>query len=70
MFLYNSTLVVKTRKPKDKQLCIAVHTYKNIHDIDPRDIQDNKKNNQKQALPYITWGLIQDVNDKRRDPSG
>ena len=39
--------VVKTREPKDEQLCITVHTiYNNIHDADPLDnssIKEQKK---------------------------
>ena len=33
--------VVKTREPKDKQLCIAVHILKNTHDTNPLDNQDS-----------------------------
>ena len=29
--------VVKTREPKDEQLCIAVHIVNNIHDTEPLD---------------------------------
>ena len=35
--------VAKTREPKDKQLCITVHTLNNnIHDADPPDNSSNK----------------------------
>ena len=42
MFLYNSAMVAKTRKPKGEQLCIAVHITYNICDTDPLDIQDQQ----------------------------
>ena len=33
----NSTLVAKTREPKNNQLCIAVLIIQNIGDADPLD---------------------------------
>ena len=33
--------VVKTREPKDEQLCIAMHILKNIHEMYLLDSQDN-----------------------------
>ena len=34
--------VMKTRQPKDEQLCIVVHTINYIHDTDPLDNSSNK----------------------------
>ena len=34
--------VVKTRKPEDEQLCIAVHTINNICNANPLDNLSNK----------------------------
>ena len=68
MFSYtNCTLVVKTREPKDEQLCITVHIIWNIHDTCPLDIQD--KVNTEMLLPYVTSGLILDFKTKGGDPN-
>ena len=43
--------VAKTREPKDKQLCIAVHTRNNnIYDADPLDNSSNKIQVEQQCL--------------------
>ena len=34
--------VVKSREPKDNQLCISLHTINNICDADPLDNSGNK----------------------------
>ena len=33
---------MKTREPKDEQLCIAVHTINNMQDANPLDNSSNK----------------------------
>ena len=43
LFLVFCLSVVKTREPKDEQLCIAVHRIiNNIHDAKPLDNLSNK----------------------------
>ena len=64
--LHNSASIAKTREPKDEQLCITVHIIQNIHDTDPLDKIIKHK---KQALPYITSGLILDLKDRGGDPN-
>ena len=42
--------VVKTREPKDKQLCITVHTINNICDTNPLDNSSNKAEQSEHCL--------------------
>ena len=49
--------VEKTREPKDKQLCIAVHTINRyIHDADPLDNSSNKA-----YVTHMKLGKIQGI---------
>ena len=57
---------MKTREPKGKH-CVLQCTYvrhvrDNIHDPIPLDKLKNHT-----ALPYITWGLIWDSKNKRKE---
>ena len=56
---------VKTREPKDEH-CVSWCTHKSYYIHDPIPL-GNPKNHT--ALPYITWGLIQDLNIKKEIPS-
>ena len=53
----------KTREPKDEHCVLwCTYTSNNIHDPIPLD---NLKNHT--TLPYITWGLIWDSKNKRKE---
>ena len=50
-FTYHLRSVTKTRKPKDEQLCITVHTINNIYDTGPLD---NSSIKELQIEHYLT----------------
>ena len=53
----------KTREPEDKHCVLqCTCTSENVHDPIPLDKPKNHT-----ALPYITWGLIQDSNNRRKE---
>ena len=60
--LYIPPKCVKTRKPEDK-CCVLWCTYIIYNICDPIPL-DNLKNHTHTALPYITWGLIQDFKNE------
>ena len=53
--------VQRLGEPKDEH-CVLQCTYKSYYICDPIPL-DNPKNHI--ALPYITWGLIQDLKNKK-----
>ena len=58
----------KTRESKDKH-CVSQCTNIHIYICDTLPL-DNLKTHSHLALPYITWGLIQDLKNKiQRDPN-
>ena len=60
-FSYILPKCVKTREPKDEH-CVLQCTYTKDNICDPIPL-DNPKNHT--ALPYITWGLIWDLKNKK-----
>ena len=56
---------VKTREPEDEH-CVLLCTYISYCVCDPIPL-DNPKNHT--ALPYTTWGLIQDIKIKKEIPT-
>ena len=53
----------KTREPKDEHCVLqCTNVRDNIHDPIPLDKLKNHT-----TLPYITWGLIQDSKNKKKE---
>ena len=61
-YIINTAIVVKTREPKDKQLCDTVHN--NIRHTHYLSLRLNHKVNLKTPLPYITsfFTVLQGLN--------
>ena len=57
---------MKTREPEDEH-CVLRCTYIYIYICDTLPL-DNPKIHLHTALPYITWGLIQDLKIKKEIP--